>query len=117
MKFIFDLENKDLLPRLLDVSEKIEKLAAAMDGKDVRKPPMEGETANEAAQRNFKKLMAILCREHPAEVGKISDMLWALGEGEKAPNVLVTASRIVGRSDVLSFFTSLGSVGPEKSAN
>lgn len=117
MKFLFDMENKDLLPRLLDVSEEIEKLVAAMGGENVRKPPMEGETANEAAQRNFKKLLNILCREHPAEVGKISDMLWVLDEGEKAPNVLATASRIVGRSDVLSFFTSLGSVGPEKSAN
>lgn len=42
MKFIFDLDNKDLLPRTLEIAEAVEGFSKKFGLKDLRTPPEEG---------------------------------------------------------------------------
>lgn len=107
MTFLFDLPNEQLLPQTFDLAEEIENLVKVSGIMEERKAPEDGETREKAATKNAKKMLRKLCKEYPKETGAICDRLWVLEDGEKAPNALVTASIVLVRKDVLSFFTSL----------
>ena len=51
------------------------------------------------------------CTEFPAETAVVTDAMWQCGEGETAPNALVTLTKCVNRSDVMDFFILLLSLG------
>lgn len=115
MKFIFDLDNKDLLPRTLEIAKAVEDFSKKFGLKDLRTPPEEGESAGDAARRNLKALMKVVCVDHPEEAGAISDMFWVLeNKDEKAPNAIVTANTVINRKEAIDFFTLsliLGQIG------
>lgn len=106
MKFIFDLKNKDLLPRTLDIADAIEDFTQKFDIKDVKEKQKDGEDEKAFSRRKLKKLLNTVCREHPEEAGAISDMLWMKeSEDEEIPNAIATASLAITRKDVVDFFT------------
>lgn len=105
MKFIFDLPNKELLPRTLDLADAIENFAQKFGIKDVQAKQKEGEDDKAFSRRKLKKLLNTVCREHPEEAGAISDMMWMKdAEDEEIPNALATASVAITRKDVVDFF-------------
>lgn len=105
MKFIFDLPNKELLPRSLDLADAVEDFVQKFGIKDVKIKQKEGEDDKAFSRRKLKKLLNTVCREHPEEAGAISDMLWVKeSEDEAIPNALATASVAITRKDVMDFF-------------
>lgn len=105
MKFIFDLPNKELLPRSLDLADAIEDFTQKFGIKDVKLKQKEGEDDKAFSRRKLKKLLNTICREHPEEAGAISDMLWMKeSEDEEIPNAIATASVAITRKDVVDFF-------------
>lgn len=107
MKFLFDLPNEQLLPATCDLADAVEQLVKASNIMALRTPVADGENKETVAKRNFKKIYFRLCKEYPRETGAVLDRLWVLEDGEKAPNAIVTASIVLVRKDVISFFTSL----------
>lgn len=107
MKFLFDLPNEELLPATCDLAEAVEQLVKASGIMEMRTDVPEGENKENVAKRNIKKMYFKLCKEYPKETGAVLDKLWVLEDGEKAPNAIVTASIVLVRKDVISFFTSL----------
>lgn len=107
MKFLFDLPNEELLPATCDLAEAVEQLVKASGIMEMRTVVPEGENKENVAKRNIKKMYFKLCKEYPKETGAVLDKLWVLEDGEKAPNAIVTASIVLVRKDVISFFTSL----------
>lgn len=107
MKFLFDLPNEQLLPATCDLADAVEQLVKASNIMALRTPVADGENKETIAKRNFKKIYFRLCKEYPKETGAVLDRLWVLEDGEKAPNAIVTASIVLLRKDVISFFTSL----------
>ncbi len=86
MKFIFDLDNKDLLPRTLEIAKAVEDFSKKFGLKDLRTPPEEGESVGDAARRNLKALMQVVCADHPAEGwGYQRYVLGAGKQGRKGP--------------------------------
>lgn len=105
MKFIFDLPNKELLPRSLDLADAIEDFTQKFGIKDVKLKQKEGEDDKAFSRRKLKKLLNTICREHPEEAGAISDMMWKKDtEDEEIPNAIATASVAITRKDVVDFF-------------
>lgn len=103
MKFLFDCDNEELLPATFDLAEEIEKFC-----KDVKIAELMKSESDEAQEKsNMRKILFRLCKEYPKETGKIFDRLWILDEGEKAPNALITAAKVIVRKDAIDFFTSL----------
>lgn len=107
MKFLFDLPNEELLPATCDLADAVEQLVKASGIMEMRAVVPEGENKENVAKRNIKKMYFKLCKEYPKETGAVLDKLWVLEDGEKAPNAIVTASIVLVRKDVISFFTSL----------
>lgn len=107
MKFLFDLPNEQLLPATCDLADAVEQLVKVSNIMALRTPVADGENKETVAKRNFKKIYFRLCKEYPKETGAVLDRLWVLEAGEKAPNAIVTASIVLLRKDVISFFTSL----------
>lgn len=107
MKFLFDLPNEQLLPATCDLADAVEQLVKVSNIMALRTPVADGENKETIAKRNFKKIYFRLCKEYPKETGAVLDRLWVLEDGEKAPNAIVTASILLLRKDVISFFTSL----------
>jgi hypothetical protein len=107
MKFLFDLPNEQLLPATCDLADAVEQLVKVSNIMALRTPVADGENKETIAKRNFKKIYFRLCKEYPKETGAVLDRLWVLEDGEKAPNAIVTASIVLLRKDVISFFTSL----------
>lgn len=107
MKFLFDLPNEELLPATCDLAEAVEQLVKVSNIMELRTSAADGENRENVAKRNFKKIYFRLCKEYPKETGAVLDRLWVLEDGEKAPNAIVTASIVLVRKDVISFFTSL----------
>jgi hypothetical protein len=107
MKFLFDLPNEQLLPATCDLADAVEQLVKVSNIMALRTPVADGENKETVAKRNFKKIYFRLCKEYPKETGAVLDRLWVLEDGEKAPNAIVTASIVLLRKDVISFFTSL----------
>lgn len=107
MKFLFDLPNEELLPATCELAEAVEHLVKVSNIMELRTSAADGENRETVAKRNFKKIYFRLCKEYPRETGAVLDRLWVLEDGEKAPNAIVTASIVLVRKDVISFFTSL----------
>lgn len=107
MKFLFDLENEELLPATYDLAEAVEQFAQNVNLSELRQSPGEGETKEATAKKNLKRMLFRICKEHPKETGELCNRLWVLEDGEKAPNALITVAKILTRKDVLDFFTSL----------
>lgn len=107
MKFLFDLPNEQLLPATCDLADAVEQLVKVSNIMALRTPVADGENKETVAKRNLKKIFFRLCKEYPKETGAVLDRLWVLEDGEKAPNAIVTASIVLLRKDVISFFTSL----------
>lgn len=107
MKFLFDLPNEQLLPATCDLADAVEQLVKVSNIMALRTPVADGENKETVAKRNFKKIYFRLCKEYPKETGAVLDRLWVLEDGEKAPNAIATASIVLLRKDVISFFTSL----------
>lgn len=107
MKFLFDLPNEELLPATCELAEAVEHLVKVSKIMELRTSAADGENKETVAKRNFKKIYFRLCKEYPRETGAVLDRLWVLEDGEKAPNAIVTASIVLLRKDVISFFTSL----------
>ena len=107
MKFLFDLPNEQLLPATCDLADTVEQLVKVSNIMELRTSVADGENKETVAKRNFKKIYFRLCKEYPRETGAVLDRLWVLEDGEKAPNAIVTASIVLVRKDVISFFTSL----------
>lgn len=107
MKFLFDLPNEELLPATCELAEAVEHLVKVSNIMELRTSAADGENKETVAKRNFKKIYFRLCKEYPRETGAVLDRLWVLEDGEKAPNAIVTASIVLLRKDVISFFTSL----------
>lgn len=107
MKFLFDLPNEELLPATCDLAEAVEQLVKVSNIMELRTAVADGENKETVAKRNLKKIYFRLCKEYPKETGAVLDRLWVLEDGEKAPNAIVTASIVLVRKDVISFFTSL----------
>lgn len=107
MKFLFDLPNEDLLPATCELAEAVEQLVKVSNIMELRTSAADGENKETVAKRNFKKIYFRLCKKYPKETGAVLDRLWVLEDGEKAPNAIVTASIMLVRKDVISFFTSL----------
>ena len=108
MKFLFDLPNEELLPATYDLAEAIEEFAKTTKIMELRGTPAEGEDKKEAGRKALKKMMFRACKEYPKETGMLFDRLWVLeSEKEHAPNTLITISKVLLRSDVIDFFTSL----------
>lgn len=74
---------------------------------ELRTGTQDGESKEDTAKRNIKKMYFRLCKEYPKETGAVLDKLWVLDDGEKAPNAIVTAGIVLLRKDVMSFFSSL----------
>ena len=107
MKFLFDCENEKLLPAIFDLTEEIERFYKSTNLAELREAAKEGEDAEEKAKSNLKKMLFRICKEYPKEAGSVCDKLWVLDPGEKAPNALVTAMKVITRKDAIDFFTSL----------
>ena len=107
MKFLFDLPNEELLPVTCDLADAVENLVKVSKIMELRTGTQDGESKEDAAKRNVKKMYFRLCKEYPKETGAVLDKLWVLDDGEKAPNAIVTAGIVLLRKDVMSFFTSL----------
>lgn len=107
MKFLFDLPNEELLPATCELAEAVEHLVKVSNIMELRISAADGENKETVAKRNLKKIYFRLCKEYPKETGAVLDRLWVLEDGEKAPNAIVTASIVLLRKDVISFFTSL----------
>ncbi len=107
MKFLFDLPNEELLPATCELAEAVEHLVTVSNIMELRTSVADGENKEAVAKRNFKKIYFRLFKEYPKETGAVLDRLWVLEDGEKAPNAIVTASIVLLRKDVISFFTSL----------
>ena len=107
MKFLFDLPNEELLPATCELAEAVEHLVKVSNIMELRTSAADGENKETVAKRNFKKIYFRLCKEYPRETGAVLDRLWVLEDGEKAPNAIVTASIVLVRKDVISFFSSL----------
>lgn len=111
MKFLFDLPNEQLLPATFDLVEKIETFLSTTKMSELKSAPKDGETAREAGRRNLRAMAKRACTEFPAETAVVTDAMWQCGEGETAPNALVTFAKCVNRPDVMDFFISLLSLG------
>ena len=107
MKFLFDLPNEELLPATCDLADAVENLVKVSKIMELRTGTQDGESKEDTAKRNIKKMYFRLCKEYPKETGAVLDKLWLLDDGEKAPNAIVTAGIVLLRKDVISFFTSL----------
>lgn len=107
MKFLFDLPNEELLPATCDLADAVENLVKVSKIMELRTGTQDGESKEDTAKRNIKKMYFRLCKEYPKETGAVLDKLWVLDDGEKAPNAIVTAGIVLLRKDVMSFFTSL----------
>lgn len=107
MTFVFDLPNDKLLPATFDLVEKIAAFAEKTNIMELRTAPSGDETAKEAGTRVMKAMAKRACTEYPEESGIVTDAMWVLDEGEKAPNAIVTFTKCVQRTDVMDFFISL----------
>ncbi len=107
MKFLFDLPNEELLPATCDLADAVENLVKVSKIMELRTGTQDGESKEDTAKRNIKKMYFRLCKEYPKETGAVLDKLWVLDDGEKAPNAIVTAGIVLLRKDVMSFFSSL----------
>lgn len=111
MTFVFDLPNSELLPRTFDLVSQVEAFAEKTKILELRTPPREGESASDAGKRVMKDMAKRACTEFPEETGILTDAMWILEDGEKAPNALVTFTKCIRRDDVMDFFISLLSLG------
>lgn len=107
MVFLFDCDNEVLLPATFDLAEEIERFYKKTNISELREAAADGESKNDKAMSNLKKILFRICKEYPKDAGAIFDKLWVLEPGEKAPNALYTFSKIVLRKDAIDFFTSL----------
>lgn len=111
MTFVFDLPNSELLPRTFDLVSQAEVFAKKTKILELRTPPKEGESASDAGKRVMRDMAKRACTEFPEETGILTDAMWILEDGEKAPNALVTFTKCIRRDDVMDFFISLLSLG------
>ncbi len=108
MKFAFDCENEVLLPFLYDFAQDAGDFLKKTGVLEIRKrQPPEGVTPAEQGKKNLEEMLKVLCKDYPKEVGALSDRMWILEEGEKAPNVFATVARILSSREVIDFFMSL----------
>ena len=113
MRFAFDCENEILLPFLYDFAQEAGDFIKNTGVLEIRKrQPSEGVTREEQARENIKEMLRVLCKDHPDEFGRLSDKMWILEPGEKAPNALATLAKIMTSREVLDFFTSLMQLAP-----
>lgn len=111
MTFVFDLPNSELLPRTFDLVSQVEAFAEKTKILELRTPPKDGESASDAGKRVMRDMAKRACTEFPEETGILTDAMWVLEDGEKAPNALVTFTKCIRRDDVMDFFISLLSLG------
>lgn len=111
MTFVFDLPNSELLPRTFNLVSQVEAFAEKTKILELRTPPKDGESASDAGKRVMKDMAKRACTEFPEETGILTDAMWILEDGEKAPNALVTFTKCIRRDDVMDFFISLLSLG------
>lgn len=111
MTFVFDLPNSELLPRTFDLVSQVEAFAEKTKILELRTPPKDGESASDAGKRVMRDMAKRACTEFPEETGILTDAMWILEDGEKAPNALVTFTKCIRRDDVMDFFISLLSLG------
>lgn len=102
MRFLFDCEDEVCLPaayRLVDEAKPfIDKV------KDIE---LTEEEAKDGRGVAFKKVLENMMVKHPAETGKIFAKLWALDDGEKAPNAFKTMATLFSNEVAIDFFTSV----------
>ena len=107
MRFIFDCEDKVLLPFLYDFAEDVSAFLAKTKLLEIRKIRDEGLDVKEQGKKNFKAMLKRICKEYPDETGELLAKLWVLDEGETAPNVIITLGKVLTNKQVIDFFTSL----------
>ena len=102
MRFLFDCEDEICLPaayRLVDeVKPYIDKMKAVEVGEDEAKSDRKGV---------FKKIVENMMVKYPADTGKMFAKLWALDDGEKAPNTFKTMATLFSNEVAIDFFTSV----------
>lgn len=107
MRFIFDCEDKVLLPFLYDFAEDVANFLAKTKLLEIRKIRDEGLDVKEQGKKNIKAMLKRVCKEYPADTGKLLAKMWVLDEGETAPNAIVTLGKVLTNKQVIDFFTSL----------
>lgn len=99
MKFLFDCEDKILLPRAYQLIDDIKPFIDKMKTVDVP----EDEVKTEGKTCTVLKNMMV---HYPEETGALLAKLWILDKGEKAPNALRTVTEFVKNNEAIDFFTS-----------
>lgn len=108
MKFLLDLEDKELLPRTMDLSKSLNAFIGITGLKNITVTPKDGETVKHAMSRSLGETLNVLFRQYPTETGELLRQFWIPeAEGEVFPNALVTMCVLMGRKDLVPFVTSL----------
>ena len=99
MKFLFDCEDKILLPRAYQLIDEIKPFFDKMKTVEIS----DEEAAKDGKMQTIIKNMMV---HYPEETSALLAKLWVLDKGEKAPNALRTITEFVKNNEAIDFFTS-----------
>lgn len=99
MKFLFDCEDKILLPRAYQLIDDIKPFIDKMKTVEIS----DEEAAKDGKMQTIIKNMMV---HYPEETSALLAKLWVLNKGEKTPNALKTVTAIIKSDSAMDFFTS-----------
>lgn len=101
MQFLFDGEDKAILPQTYRLIKKVKQYFELIKQIDVD----ENEIDTKNTMAVFDAIMENALAKYPEETADFLAQFWVLDEGETAPNCFVTIPEIISNEKAMNFFT------------
>ena len=101
MQFLFDGEDKVILPQTYRLIKKVKQYFELIKQIDVD----ENEIDTKDTMAVFDAVMENALAKYPEETADFLAQFWVLDEGETAPNCFVTIPEIISNEKAMNFFT------------